>query len=1036
MSAPTSPRLAALRAAIPDGEAMVTGGVRRHILFVSATDGTRRATVTTIVAPTIDEAWARVADIEDGSGWLRIDCVDAVEKTHWKALHARLRETKRGYFRLGIALDLAFDHAFLEAELNANAMLYGGGKEVAAVLNPGNFRRYAAQRFPGFAPDFDDHRMVWLFTTRGAFVGEDGVVHPITAQGLETGRRGVPALDPDTLFGLVDRGSRYLATQVQADGRFHYGWHPCFDRAIPAYNSLRHASSTYAMLEALEVTGDSDLGAAIDRALTCLVTDLIRHEILPDGTRAAFLIDTGGEIKLGGNAVAILAIAKYVELSGDRSQIALLGALAEGILHMQDQADGSFIHVLRYPSLEVKQARRTIYYDGEAAFALMRLHALTGEARWLAAVEKAFGHFIAAEHWQAHDHWLGYAANELTQRRPEPEYFRFGIANVRDYLDFVRDRITTFPTLLELMTAAEQMVARLRADPAHAPLLADLDLPAFYDAMQRRARHLLNGHFWPELAMYFAAPSKIAGSFFIRHHAFRVRIDDVEHYLSGLVAYRAYLLAAEARNGRAHDQESPGETRRHWTADQVRRATGGRWDCPPDDGWSANGLIISAPQMHGGAMVAVRETNDRAGVPRFKLARLAHPPAALIVAEAEDRVDLPVPQLAVPNVGRAVLRLGGFARARMSGKIFAVTGSAGKTTVSAMLANALGAFGAVGETRANANLPHGIAWNLASIPWDTPNIVLELAIGRMAANAKLARPHVAIFTNISPAHLEYHSDLATIATRKARIFTGMAPGDIAVLNRDMAEWERVHMAAKQGGMRIVHYGVSAGCDARLTGHDPATGEVRAELEGRAIAYRLAAPGLHMALNSLAVLAATSAAGYKIEPVLARLAAFRPLAGRGAEHRLRLGGREVTLIDDAYNANPGSMEAALAALGARRDGTRKLAVLGEMLELGPDAAAYHSALAEGIASHGIGGAYAVGALYDGFWDALPAERRCGRAASPDGLQDMLLRELRDGDLLLVKGSHGSGMHHLVDWLLAEAGRQDAAPPFAGALRHAG
>ncbi|MDO9369433.1 MAG: Mur ligase family protein [Sphingopyxis sp.] len=1036
MSRPLSPRLAALRAAIPDGESIVTGGVRRHILFVSATDGTKRAEVTTIVAPTIDDAWVRVADIANDGGWLRIDCVDAVERTQWKTLEARLKETKRGYFRLGISFDPNFDHAFLETELNANAMLYGGGREAAAVLNPRNFRRYAAQRYPSFDPDFSDDRTVWLFTTRGAFVGDDDMVHPITAQGLETGRRTVAALDPDILFGQIDRGSRYLASQVKADGRFHYGWHPCFDRAIPAYNSLRHASSTYAMLEALEVTGDADLRDAVDRAMTCLVTHLIRHESLPDGTRAAFLIDTGDEIKLGGNAVAILAIAKHVAISGNRSQIVQLEALAEGILHMQNAADGSFVHVLHHPSLEVKQARRTIYYDGEAAFALMRLHALTGDPRWLAAVERAFGHFIAAEHWQAHDHWLGYAANELTQRRPEQVYFRFGIYNVRDYLDFVRDRITTFPTLLELMTAAEKMIARLRADPVHRPLLADIDLPAFYDAMHHRARHLLNGHFWPELAMYFADPAKIVGSFFIRHHAFRVRIDDVEHYLSGLIAYRAYLLAAGAGNGRAHEQEPPGETHRHWSASDVQRATGGRWATPPGDDWTASGLTISAPQIHGGAMVAVRQTNDKVGVPRFQLASLAHPPAALIVAEAEERVDRPVPQLAVPHVGRAVLRLGGFARARMNGKIFAVTGSAGKTTVSAMLANALGAFGSVGETRANANLPHGIAWNLASIPWDTPNIVLELAIGRMAANAQLARPHVAIFTNISPAHLEYHSDLATIAARKARIFTGMAPGDIAILNRDMAEWERVHMAAKQCGLRIVHYGVSGGCDARLIGHDPATGEVRAELGGRAIAYRLAAPGTHMALNSLAVLAATSAAGYEIEPVLARLTVFRPLAGRGAEHRLQLGGREVVLIDDAYNANPGSMEAAFAALGARRDGTRKLAVLGEMLELGPDAAVYHSALAASIARYGICGAYAVGTLYDGFWDALPAERRCGRADSADGLQDMLLRELRDGDLLLVKGSHGSGMHHLVDWLVTEAGRQDAGIQSTSKIRHAG
>ena len=554
MSESDNPHLVAIRPHLNDVPSVAIGGVQRYILFFSFTDGTHRAKVITSTGASVDEAWQtgtrQVMDSGVPVHWLRVDWVDTVNEYTWSRLSDRLKDVKRNYTRRGISLDANFGHAFLETELNANAMLYGDGRTVHAVINEVNFRRYARERHGLSNVEFNDHDKVWLFTTKGIFVDADHDVAFLSQGGLNTGRRHVEELTPELLTTVIDSGSRYLASQVLEDGRFIYGWHPCFDLRINGYNSLRHASSVYAMLEAWEVTRDSELDAAIRQSLSYLVEELIRLVTIPAGDEVAFVVDPVGEtptaeIKLGANAVAILALVKYMELHDDQQYLEVAEKLALGIICMQHPDTGVFVHVLNYPELTLKSAQRIIYYDGEAAFALMRLYGLTRNKHWLSAVEKAFESFIAREHWRAHDHWLSYCVNELTLHRPNKRYFQFGIQNFKDYLKFIGTRITTFPTLLELTMAATKMIERIGDDRKYSHLLDEVDLPAFYAARDYRARYLLNGYFWPELAMYYENPAKIVGSFFIRHHSFRIRIDDVEHYLSGLIAYRDLLLGGE-----------------------------------------------------------------------------------------------------------------------------------------------------------------------------------------------------------------------------------------------------------------------------------------------------------------------------------------------------------------------------------------------------------------------------------------------------------------------------------------------------------
>jgi UDP-N-acetylmuramoyl-tripeptide--D-alanyl-D-alanine ligase len=393
------------------------------------------------------------------------------------------------------------------------------------------------------------------------------------------------------------------------------------------------------------------------------------------------------------------------------------------------------------------------------------------------------------------------------------------------------------------------------------------------------------------------------------------------------------------------------------------------------------------------------------------------------------------PLLAVDDVLGALSDLARAARARSAAKVIAVTGSVGKTSTKEALLLALGADGETHASAASYNNHWGVPLSLARCPASAKYAVFEIGMshaGEITPLTKLVRPHVAIVTTIAPVHLEFFGTLTKIADAKAEIFAGIEPGGAAVLNRDSRQYAHLARAAAAAGVtHIVSFGENAKAAARLLRHslqaDCST--VEARILGQSVTYKLGAPGKHLVLNSLAVLAAAALAGADLALAALALNNLKPASGRGTRATLRVPGGSALLIDESYNANPASMRAAIALLGQAAVGPqgRRIAVLGDMLELGAQGPTLHRGLAEPIAAAGVDLVFCSGPLMHALWQALPSGSRGGYAETAAGLEPAVLAAIRAGDALMVKGSLGSKMGPIVKALERQFARPAAFEP---------
>ena len=408
--------------------------------------------------------------------------------------------------------------------------------------------------------------------------------------------------------------------------------------------------------------------------------------------------------------------------------------------------------------------------------------------------------------------------------------------------------------------------------------------------------------------------------------------------------------------------------------------------------------------------------------------------AGLAVVARDKRQQFPAdaPLLIVADVLGALSDLARAARVRSHAKVIAVTGSVGKTSTKEALRLALGADGETHASAASYNNHWGVPLSLARCPASAKYAVFEIGMshaGEITPLTKLVRPHVAIVTAIAPVHLEFFGTLKKIADAKAEIFAGIEPGGAAVINRDNRQFAQLAKAAQAAGVaRIVSFGANAKADARLLRYSlqAEVSTVEARILGQGVTYKLGAPGKHLVLNSLAVLAAAALVGADLALAALALDNLKPASGRGVRSTLRLPGGSALLIDESYNANPASMAAAIALLGQAAVGKqgRRIAVLGDMLELGAQGPVLHRGLAAPIQAAGVDLVYCSGPLMHALWEALPSSRRGGYAETAAGLEPAVLAAIRAGDAVMVKGSLGSKMGPIVKALERQFGRPAA------------
>lgn len=459
--------------------------------------------------------------------WVKLDIVKDVQEILQTDLDHELKNTIEEYtYRKGIIIeDNNIEIVLTEAELNSN-LIYDYDKNTIDLNFLNLYLKNNDMPTISTIPN-----KLKIFTTLSYFCDESNNGYKLYNNGANTGRRLQDANNYNDIKDIVENSSNYLANMVQDDGKFIYGYYPLQCAYIEDYNIVRHAGSLWALI-LLSNQNKINFKESIDKAYNYLNSQIVKK----DDNLYYIIEEKNDEIKLGANALSAIAICEYINKYDAKQDLEIAEKLGNGIIGMQNE-DGSYVHVLNSNDFSVKDNFRTVYYDDEATFALVKLYGLTKNEKYLAAAQKSLKYFIDKDYQQYGDHWLLYAINEITNYVDNEEYYELALKTLQENMKKIHYKEYTSHTDFELLMQCYEIYNKILDKNINVNYLNEFSSDKFIELIKEKAEIQLNSFFYPEMAMYTKKPNKFYNSFFIRHSNFRIRIDDIQHSSVGLWYY-------------------------------------------------------------------------------------------------------------------------------------------------------------------------------------------------------------------------------------------------------------------------------------------------------------------------------------------------------------------------------------------------------------------------------------------------------------------------------------------------------------------
>lgn len=524
-------------------------------VFISFTNGKERAFVVKSRKASYEESFisafrkmtAHCAKNGISPIWIKVDCVCDSVSMSYAAFKKNWLAEKLHYYRKGFSVDEAFHIAFLEEEINANAFVGLSEKSNARQVLWKNLQYYLYEH-QGYPLDLDERmiRTVEVFDTKSFFTDGQTFVD-LEDEAVFKGQRGTARHNLGTIYEVISKTSGYLENQILDDGKLVYGYYPYFDREIEGYNIVRHILGVKSLVKAYGVTQSPSLREQILRAIHYVLREAYWEKIDETGRIQGFILERAAndEIKLGAQAAMIMLLCEWRAFYKEENYTALASALVNGLYaHFQE---GMFKHVLAKDTLEVIETFRYVDYEGMAIYALTRFYDWQGGDHHLDFASSLFDRYVALKYDTFANYWMSLASCYLCRLRPSQTLFDFNLSHASHIIPFAEKRETPYLTVLSLFIATHKLILWHEKMGKPYTMPKGFDETVFYDILSQRVVQGFSGYMYPEVAMYFKAPSKSVHAFYTRHQGFRIRIDDVEQALNAYVSFYSEYNAIKKR---------------------------------------------------------------------------------------------------------------------------------------------------------------------------------------------------------------------------------------------------------------------------------------------------------------------------------------------------------------------------------------------------------------------------------------------------------------------------------------------------------